>query len=113
MAGMRAGAKDYITKGNLRRLVPAALRELREARVRQMHMQAAADVKMRLIDVIECLNEAFALFDIDDRLVLYNSRYLSIRDQSRDCEAGGVVRDHWSWAQHDAWISSSNAADPC
>jgi signal transduction histidine kinase len=82
VAGMRAGAKDYITKGNLRRLAPAALRELREARVRQMHIQAAADVRVRLIDVIECLNEAFVLYDVEDRLLLCNSRYLSIYEIS-------------------------------
>ena len=40
VGGMRAGAKDYITKGNLRRLVPAVHRELNEARIRQMHLRA-------------------------------------------------------------------------
>jgi two-component system cell cycle sensor histidine kinase/response regulator CckA len=90
VAGMRAGAKDYISKGNLRRLVPATLRELRETQVRRMHMQAAADVKVRLIDVIECLNEAFALFDVEDRLVLYNSRFLSMYEISAAMARPGV-----------------------
>lgn len=37
---MKAGAHDYILKGNLKRLMPAVERELREARVRQEHRQA-------------------------------------------------------------------------
>jgi hypothetical protein len=34
VAAMRAGAKDYVTKGHLKRLVPAIDRELREAKAR-------------------------------------------------------------------------------
>ncbi|HMG19061.1 MAG TPA: response regulator, partial [Gemmatimonadales bacterium] len=34
VAAMRAGAKDYVTKGQLKRLAPAIERELREARAR-------------------------------------------------------------------------------
>ncbi len=37
---MKAGAHDYILKGNLKRLVPAVERELREARMRQERRQA-------------------------------------------------------------------------
>jgi len=37
---MKAGAHDYILKGNLKRLVPAVERELRESRVRQAHREA-------------------------------------------------------------------------
>ncbi len=37
---MKAGAHDYILKGNLKRLTPAVDRELREARVRQERRQA-------------------------------------------------------------------------
>ncbi len=36
----RAGAHDYVMKDNLRRLVPAIERELRDARVRQEKQQA-------------------------------------------------------------------------
>lgn len=34
VAAMRAGAKDYVTKGHLKRLVPAIERELHEAKAR-------------------------------------------------------------------------------
>ena len=43
---MRAGAADYVMKGNLRRLVPAIQRELREAVVRQE--RRAADEALRV-----------------------------------------------------------------
>jgi len=39
---MRAGAQDYITKGNLRRLIPAIERELREAEGRRERRRAQA-----------------------------------------------------------------------
>lgn len=40
---MRAGARDYVRKDNLARLVPAVERELREADVRREHHLAAAE----------------------------------------------------------------------
>jgi len=39
---MKAGAHDYIFKGNLKRLVPAVNRELREARMRSEHRESEA-----------------------------------------------------------------------
>src|SRR3989304_8919281 len=38
---MKRGADDYLSKGNLRRLLPAAERELREAAARREHRLAA------------------------------------------------------------------------
>ena len=49
VAAMRAGAHDYVMKGNLRRLVPALERELAEARLR---VEARAD-RRRLGDAQE------------------------------------------------------------
>jgi PAS domain S-box-containing protein len=40
VAAMKAGAHDYLMKGNLARLVPAVERELREAQVRRQRKQA-------------------------------------------------------------------------
>jgi diguanylate cyclase (GGDEF)-like protein len=40
VTAMKSGAHDYILKGNLKRLVPAVDRELREARIRQQRRQA-------------------------------------------------------------------------
>lgn len=43
---------------------------LREADLRLHHFQR------RLVDAIEALDDAFALFDVDDRLILYNQRFI-------------------------------------
>ena len=40
VAAMKAGARDYITKDKLVRLIPAIVRELRDAEVRRMRKQA-------------------------------------------------------------------------
>jgi PAS domain S-box-containing protein len=40
VAAIKAGAHDYISKGNLARLAPAVERELRDAQVRRAHKQA-------------------------------------------------------------------------
>lgn len=45
---MKAGAHDYIIKGNLARLVPATQRELREAEVRLARRRAEAQLKASL-----------------------------------------------------------------
>ena len=45
IAVMKAGAHDYLLKGQLARLVPAVERELREAIVRQEHRQAQERLK--------------------------------------------------------------------
>jgi PAS domain S-box-containing protein len=47
VATMKAGAHDYIMKGNLRRLVPAVQRELREAAERARRRQAEQDLQDR------------------------------------------------------------------
>jgi len=45
VTAMKAGAHDYILKGNLKRLVPAVERELREARVREERRQAEETIR--------------------------------------------------------------------
>ncbi len=50
VAAMRSGANDYILKGNLKRLIPAIERELREAEVRQERRRA----EERLTKMDEC-----------------------------------------------------------
>jgi PAS domain S-box-containing protein len=44
VAAMRAGARDYLIKGNLARLVPAIERELREAEIRAARRRAEAEL---------------------------------------------------------------------
>lgn len=45
VAAMKMGAHDYIMKGNLKRLVPAIQRELREAEIRRSHRVAEATIR--------------------------------------------------------------------
>ena len=45
VAAMKAGAHDYVMKGNLRRLVPAIERELREAEVRRECKRAEEELR--------------------------------------------------------------------
>ena len=44
---MRAGANDYLMKGNLKRLIPAVRRELAEADVRRKRAQAERELRVR------------------------------------------------------------------
>ena len=48
VAAMKAGAHDYLMKGNLRRLISAIERELREAEVRSQRRRAEEEVKRNL-----------------------------------------------------------------
>lgn len=60
VTAMKAGAHDYILKGNLKRLIPATERELREAQVRQEHRRADETIyRLAYIDqVTELPNRA-------------------------------------------------------
>jgi C4-dicarboxylate-specific signal transduction histidine kinase len=71
VAAMKAGAHDYITKSNLRRLVPVVRRELREAEVRREHR--AADERRREAEArFRTLVESHdgIVFTVDERGVL-------------------------------------------
>jgi signal transduction histidine kinase/DNA-binding response OmpR family regulator len=43
--------------------------------IQEKNLREVANARQRLIDAIESINEGFALYDADDRLVLCNSRY--------------------------------------
>ena len=43
--------------------------------IEEQNLREIATARQRLIDAIESINEGFALYDADDRLVLCNSRY--------------------------------------
>jgi signal transduction histidine kinase/DNA-binding response OmpR family regulator/HAMP domain-containing protein len=77
-----------IAGGNLRAPLPAdsgdeigqmakALAVFRDTaiEVEEQNLREVANARQRLIDAIESINEGFALYDANDRLVLCNSRY--------------------------------------
>jgi response regulator RpfG family c-di-GMP phosphodiesterase len=45
VAALKAGAHDFLVKGNLARLIPAIQRELRDARIRREHRQAEESLR--------------------------------------------------------------------
>lgn len=72
---MRAGAHDFIVKGNFARLAPAVERELREAKVRSerrlARRQLEASEKM-LRDITSALGEGILVQDREGRLIFMN-----------------------------------------
>jgi PAS domain S-box-containing protein len=76
VAAMKAGAHDYIMKGNLTRLVPAVERELREAEVRRARRRAEETLQesyQLLQAVIEGTSDAIFVKDGAGRYVMINS----------------------------------------
>jgi two-component system, cell cycle sensor histidine kinase and response regulator CckA len=68
VAAMKAGAHDYLIKGNLTRLVPAVERELREAEDRQKRQsaeQALQESEARYRLLFECNPNPMWVFDLE------------------------------------------------
>ena len=66
VSAMRAGAHDYLMKGNLARLVPAVERELRDAKVRVSRREAVKELReseMRHRSLIENASDVILLLD--------------------------------------------------
>lgn len=58
----------------------AALGQFRDTalEVEEKNLREVATARQRLVDAIESISEGFSLYDVDDRLVLCNSRYREI-----------------------------------
>ena len=86
---MRAGAQDYVTKGNLKRLVPAIERELRDAAVH--HERRASEARFRR--VVESAMIGILFWDVQGRIMDANDAFLRIVGYTReDLEAGRIDR---------------------
>ncbi len=75
VAAMKAGAHDYLMKGNLARLVPAVERELREAEVREARRlaeQSLRENEARYRLLWETASDAVLLMDTDSRIHFAN-----------------------------------------
>ena len=64
IATMKAGAHDYLMKGNLKRLTPAIERELNEAEVRRQRRQAEEALQQRTYDLGERVKELNCLYGV-------------------------------------------------
>lgn len=74
VSAMKAGANDYVLKGNLKRLVPAINRELRDASVRREHRLA----ELRLKESEERFRHAFDHAGIGMALVGIDSHFMQV-----------------------------------
>jgi PAS domain S-box-containing protein len=75
VAAMKAGAHDYLMKGNLARLVPAVTRELREAESRAARRQAEAALReseLRYRLLWETSTDAVILVDAESQIHFVN-----------------------------------------
>jgi len=70
---MRAGANDYILKGNLKRLIPTVERELRDAVVRRDRKRIEAE-RDRLIAAVESAAEAVVITEPSSGVIQYVNR---------------------------------------
>ncbi len=68
VAGLRAGAHDYVLKGNLTRLIPAIERELRERKNRE----ARSFTDAALVAIMECAPAFILAVDVEGRIQFIN-----------------------------------------
>ncbi|WP_159460240.1 response regulator [Tistlia consotensis] len=75
VAAMRAGAQDYVVKDNLKRLVPAIERELRDSAMRQGRLRAEAErqaAETRFREILAMAPDAVVAVDEEQRITLFN-----------------------------------------
>ncbi len=78
VAAMKAGAHDYLIKGQLTRLVPAVERELRESIERQKQretLQALLDTEQKIREqaaLINIASDAIFLCDLNNHIIFWN-----------------------------------------
>jgi PAS domain S-box-containing protein len=109
VSAMKAGAHDYIMKGNITRLVPAVERELREVEVRRARQQAEETLRL-LESAVQQVNEAIVITTADfctpgPRNVFVNLTFMRMTGYNREEVVGntldllyGAKPDHSIWA---------------
>jgi PAS domain S-box-containing protein len=80
---MRAGAHDYILKGNLKRLVPAVERELRDAETRRSRKRVEEE-RIRLAAAVESAVDAVVITDPCGIIRYVNPAFEKITGRSRE-----------------------------
>lgn len=94
VAAMRAGARDYVVKGNLRRLAPAVEREIREARARREQREAEREMRekdARLRRIVESNIMGIVFWSATGKITEANDAFLRMLRYSReDLERGRI-----------------------
>jgi PAS domain S-box-containing protein/putative nucleotidyltransferase with HDIG domain len=74
---MKKGAHDYITKGKMKRLVPAVQRELEEAAMRKKNMKTEEELRLKN-NAVESAAEAFVIASVEGEIVYVNQAFLGM-----------------------------------
>ncbi len=107
VAAMRAGAKDYVKKGDMARLLPSIDREVGEARNRARGELAALaqaraedalkQSELRFLQLAEAMPECFWLIDVASRCVVFvNPAYERIWGE----RCADLLADRMDWLRH-------------
>jgi PAS domain S-box-containing protein len=99
VAAMKAGAQDYLTKGNLKRLAPAIERELRETEVRRERSRAEEKLK-KLSRAVEQSANLVIITDADGVIEYVNPKFL---------DATGYALDEVSGRKPSLWKSGKTS----
>lgn len=91
VTGMRAGAQDYVMKGNLARLVPAVLRELADATARRERRNAERALQ-RLSQVVEQAADSVFITDPRGRIQYVNPAFERLTGFAADEAIGATPR---------------------
>jgi PAS domain S-box-containing protein len=111
VAAMRAGTHDYVMKDKLARLVPALLRELREAGLRRERRQAQEALRVseaRYRRLAESGIIAIAVADLHGSANEANDAYFSMMGCSRKDLAAGEIG--WAGRTAEEWRDADSQA---
>ncbi|MCK4743217.1 MAG: EAL domain-containing protein [Sulfuriflexus sp.] len=100
---MKAGAHDYIMKGNLARLIPAIEREIKEAKLRQKHRFAENEMH-KLTGAIEQTSDAVMICNAQGIIEYVNSGFVRMTGYSKDEALGNSSRMLKSGRQDDSFF---------
>jgi PAS domain S-box-containing protein len=103
VAAMKGGAHDYIMKNNLKRLVPALERELREAEIRKQNKLAEETIRNErklLRTLIDNLPDLIYFKDTSCRRIISNKADVLFRGFSSENETTGKTDQEILGSQH-------------
>ena len=114
VTALKAGAADFVLKGNMTRLIPAVERELAEAKNRSMRRAAeaaASESERRYVSAFQSSPSPMAVLDHNQCFVEVNQSFTSLLGYSREAVVGRRPADLQLWVTAtDADVLSSTVA---